>query len=210
MIIIRPDGPARKESLVLTGKPWGGLRRRAVTVVTAFAALMVVAAPAHASYAVTGAAWGTACGTRTYYSSFSGSATPDGQIKVDFTNFVVGGKATLPCGYVSQICVTFRVTAHTDSTSHPFATTAPFGTMTQNFQNKNAPIVSGSEAFVVASSCGATNAQSVSVNLNAGDASPFIYTGRYKLHDYKIESRARILYAGTYYTSPWATYDWPA
>jgi hypothetical protein len=166
---------------------------------------MAWAVPAHASYAVSGAAWGDYCGSRTYYSSFAGTATADGAVKVDFTNFTVGAKATLPCGPVTQICINLRLTAHTPS-GQPWATTAPFGTLTEHFQSKPGPIIGGNEAIQLASSCATAGLQSISIRLDANTASPFIYTGRYKLDDYRIETRPRILVGGVWTYGPWANF----
>lgn len=165
---------------------------------------MAMAIPAHASYAVTGAAWGDYCGSRTYYSSFAGTATADGGVKVDLVPLTFGAKASLPCGYVTQICLNVRLTAHTPS-GKPWATSAPFGTLTSNFTNRPAPTIFGNEAIQNASSCSAIGVQSISVKVNE-NADPFIYTGGYKLEDYKIESRARILVGGAWYYAPWGSF----
>lgn len=189
---------------MLTHTKKGRLRRMA-TVISLTGTLMAVALPAHASYAVTGAAWGDYCGSRTYYSSFSASATADGAVKVDFSSTTFGAKATLPCGVVTQICLNLRMTAHTPS-GKPWATTAPFGTTSNYFQNRPAPTIFGNEAILNASSCAAGVGRNASLAVHVPNGDAFIYTGGYKLEDYRIETRARILVGSTWYYAPWANY----
>lgn len=179
-----------------------GLVRAAVAVVATVAAL-AVATPASASTRLNDVQYGNACGSRTFYTTLAADATMDGSIKVDLANLAFGARVNLPagCGNVTTMCSDVIVS---QTAAGAVATTTPFGNIAGYFTSRSAPVFGTSSASQSMTSCWTVNSRSATVSTKVPLENAYIWTGRYKLKSYTLQSRVRVVYGGTTYSTPWA------
>lgn len=192
-------------------KPGRSARRLVGIVVGSLSAVVGIAGPAHAAtYGMGAVRYDSNCGVAgsSMNSVFQATASPDGSSKVDLLNLKASARIYLPgaCAPATQICLDQRIIAQT--TGGQIATTGNFGSLGWVWGSYRS-VITGNTASAFGTDCKSlygTRTATIAVDADPS-YSVFIFSGRYKLANYKYETRVRWYGGGSWHYGNWASYS---